>query len=359
MSHGTLRELPPEISSQFEKQVDVCVRMGSPLTAAICELVTKHGLPEGAVFDRIANWTNTGTLHGDVVQLRLTGALHRIVLDHPSGDLAAQYPPNPLDRVSLHEAVYKTVLQHSDFIEKYLDSPPQTNEVGRSAILLPALLQLAKRHQLPFNMFELGASAGLNQGLPHFAYDYGNWRWGETNSPVQLACEWRGAPPPQTSGEIIISSVMGCDIAPVAIETEAQRQRLTSYVWPDQPERLSRLRGALSIASNNPPIVEKSGAADWLSQVLDRPEKGQHALIMHTIMWQYMPAEEQQRCEDIIREFGSHASADAPVSWLRFEADGKSPGGLLSLTHWCGNDDDGSTQDLARADYHGKWIDWI
>lgn len=333
--------------------------MGSPLTAAICDSVAQIGLPDGAIYERLANWAKTGTLEGDVIGLRLTGALHHLTLDKADAGLAAQYPPHPLDRDRLFDAVCAAVIQHADFIDEYLNSPPQTNEVGRSAILLPALLQLMQRHQLPFELYELGASAGLNQGLPHFAYDFDDWHWGDNGSPVQLTCAWRGRPPAATTGKIEFSRTMGCDIAPVAIDTEAQRRRLTSYVWPDQPERLARLSGALSIAIKHPPQVEKSPAADWLGKVLKVPRAGQHSLIMHTIMWQYMPADEQQACENTIQEFGSRASAAAPVSWLRFEADGKSPGGLLSLTHWCGDADDGSTQALARADYHGKWIEWL
>lgn len=333
--------------------------MGSPLTAAICNCVAEYGLPDGVVYHRLANWAMTGTLEGDVIGLRLTGALHHLVLDNADDGLVAQYPPQTLNEARLFEAVCGAILQHADFIDEYLNSPPQTNEVGRSAILLPALLQLSRRHQRPFNLFELGASAGLNQGLAHFSYDYDAWQWGDKSSPVQLACEWRGAPPAVTEGSIKIANAMGCDITPVAIQTKAQQTRLTSYVWPDQPERLARLGGALSVAHTHPPIVEKSGAAAWLSNVLDVPAIGHHSLIMHTIMWQYMPPDEQQNCTEIIGKFGSQGSAEAPVSWLRFEADGKAPGGLLSLTHWCGDNDHGATIELARADYHGKWIEWM
>ncbi len=354
-----LKTLPADIARQFEEQVRHCSSMGSALTASICRSIADRGLPEGRVHDRIANWVRTGTLAGDVLQLRFAAALHRLVLDQRDHDLAAQYPPHPLDEHALFAAVCGAVVRHAAFIDNYMDSPPQTNEVGRSAILLPAILGLAQRHGLPFQLYELGASAGLNQGLAHFSYDYADWRWGNTNAPVQLNCEWRGNPPDKKSGSIEIEMAQGCDIAPVKIDTEEERQRLTSYVWPDQSERLERLKGALAIAQTNPQQVTKAGASDWLAEVLEAPQPGKHALIMHTIMWQYMPDEEQQSCAKIIEAFGNKASMDAPVSWLRFEIDGKSPGGLLTLTHWCGEAQDGRAKDLARADYHGKWIDWI
>ncbi|MEM9574998.1 MAG: DUF2332 domain-containing protein, partial [Pseudomonadota bacterium] len=248
-----LRKLPPEIAEQFEIQTGHCARMGSPLTAAICDSIAQNGLPAGPVFERLSKWSQTGTLEGDVIALRLTGALHRLVLDSLDAGLANQYPPNALNKDALFAAVCASVTEHSSIIDEYLNSPPQTNEVGRSAILLPALLQLTDKHQLQFDLFELGASAGLNQGLRHFSYDYGAWHWGDGVSPVQLACEWRGTLPAVTRSPIEIASAVGCDIAPVEIRTEEQRRRLTSYVWADQSERLSRLRGAMSIAQSYPP----------------------------------------------------------------------------------------------------------
>ncbi len=354
-----LNTLPTEIAGQFEQQVQNCSGMGSALTASICQSIADKGLPDGAVYDRIANWASTGTLAGDVLQLRFAAALHRLVLDRRDPVLASQYPPHPLNEEALFDAVCGAVERHAAFIEDYMDSPPQTNEVGRSAILLPAILGLAQRHQLPFQLFELGASAGLNQGLSHFLYDYSDWRWGDENAPVKLSCEWRGNSPDTKSGSIEIETAQGCDIAPVETAKENERKRLTSYVWPDQGERLERLKGALEIARAYPPQVEKAAASDWLARVLTSPQRGRHALIMHTIMWQYMPDEEQQSCQRIIEAHGDKASKEAPVSWLRFEADGKSPGGLLTLTSWSGEAHDGLARDLARADYHGKWIDWI
>lgn len=39
---------------------------------------------------------------------------------------------------------------------------------------------------------------------------------------------------------------------------------------------------------------------------------------------------------------------------LRFEPDGESPGGAVTLTVW----PSGEERCVARADFHGRWIDW-
>ena len=49
------------------------------------------------------------------------------------------------------------------------------------------------------------------------------------------------------------------------------------------------------------------------------------------------------------------AAEAAPLAWLRFEADGRSPGGGLLLTLF----PSGEHHVLARGDYHGRWFEWL
>ena len=56
-----------------------------------------------------------------------------------------------------------------------------------------------------------------------------------------------------------------------------------------------------------------------------------------------------------MQEAGRRATRQAPLAWLRFEMDGqKKPGAALTLTLWPA----GEEILLARADFHGRWIDW-
>ena len=78
----------------------------------------------------------------------------------------------------------------------YIDSPPQTNEVVRSAVLLGGFLVIAAATQMPLALYELGASAGLNMLFDRYAYDLGDGRkWGDASSPVKIAAPWSGAAP--------------------------------------------------------------------------------------------------------------------------------------------------------------------
>jgi len=333
--------------------------MGSPFTAALCTAIADAGLPDGAIRDALSGWPGIADNTGDAVPLRLTGALHRLVLDDSDAALAAVYPPHAERTNGLIDAVHRAVLVHEAFILDYLKSPPQTNEVGRSALLHPAFAWLAARHPSDFEILEIGASAGLNQNFDRYALDYGVWHAGDPESSVRVSCDWRGtAPSPRHFPEFSVIARSASDIEPVAISTQAERARLKSYVWPDQADRLARLGAALELAARFPPRVERAAAADWLEVRLSRPRAAPHRVLMHTVMWQYLPDAERARAEALIREHGRDARAETPFSWLRFEADASSPGGGILVTTWSGAPDDGITRCLGRADFHGRWIEW-
>jgi len=341
----------------FRRQAEACRKLGSPFTTALCDLVAEKGLPSGPVRDRVTGWEGQMDGGADSVPLRLAGALHYLALSGHDARLAEIYPPNGSDMPAA-ETIFGTIDRNGAFIDRYLDSPPQTNETGRSAILLPCFLHLRDRFDLPLVLSELGSSAGLNQNWHRYRYEYGPWSWGDLDSPVTLACEWRGDEPPPRHLRAAVSDCAGCDIAPVPIETEDDRLRLKSYVWPDQPTRLARLSGALSVAADHPPSVDAAGAADWLTRRLEVERPGVLHVVFHTIMWQYMPPAEQQRAQSLIEDAGRRATADAPFAWLRFEADGASDGAALTARIWSGDMPGGETVKLGRGDFHGRWIDW-
>ncbi|MBP7000005.1 DUF2332 family protein [Amaricoccus sp.] len=51
---------------------------------------------------------------------------------------------------------------------------------------------------------------------------------------------------------------------------------------------------------------------------------------------------------------GARATLQAPIGWLRLEADDATPGAALTLALRPG----GAPRRLARADFHGRWVDW-
>lgn len=343
--------LAGEVAAHFEQQADACDRLGSPFTATLCRLLIDRIDDTTATGRRIAGWT--GNPRADALALRICGGLHRLVLSGADEALGKTYPPNVVPADRLAEAVTRAIATHDAVLHDGLDSPPQTNEIARSAMLLPGFLTIARETGLPLVLAEIGSSAGLNLNFDFFFYRYGPHSWGDPASAVRITPELRSATLP-LDGKLEIRSRSGCDIAPVDVSVKDGRTRLRSYVWPDQTARLERLDGAIALAAQTPfSLVEADAAAFLRRQLAARPRDAAF-VVFHSIMWQYMPRETRNDILAALEEVG--AATSAPIARLRMEPrDPKDGCATLSLTMWPG----GETRRLARCDFHGRWIEWI
>ncbi len=335
----------------FEPQARACDRLGSPFTAYLCRALPRL-LDETTATGRLAlNWP--GDPRSDALVLRLTGALHALVLGGRDAELAAVYPPHEASPEAIDAAARSAIARHDVFVESFLANAPQTNEVARAAMLMPGFLLVARETGLPLAIAEIGASAGLNLNLDRFSIRYGDLAVGPADTPVKLTPEVRAMPP--LDGRLDIASRIGCDIAPVDLSDPAARQRLRAYVWADQPARLARLDAALELAAAYPPAVEQADAPDFVRRWLALRRDGEAAVLFHSIMWQYMPQESRDAIMALLADAGSRATVDRPLAHLRMEPLAGPDGfATLILTTWPG----GETRHLARCDFHGRWIDW-
>ena len=208
-------------------------------------------------------------------------------------------------RASLFAAIEHAWATQRSAVLLALRHAPQTNEVMRSAVLLPGLLQAQARHpDLPITLLELGSSAGLNLLLDRWRYEWhGQWplepaaasnphgqagplvaTWGLENAGLTLRSTWRGAlgnterdrPWTRALGSRPpVVRRLGCDVQPLLlagrpgaagcadaadtvgaadcralgqVEADAVALRLQSFVWADQHDRLERLRQAIGFA---------------------------------------------------------------------------------------------------------------
>jgi hypothetical protein len=339
-----------EVRASFAEQAFWCGRLGSLFTAGLCETLGKRLDRASAVGRRALAWPGDPRALADALALRLCAGLHFLVREGKAPGLAALYPPAPLPgKAALWAAV--APLLDDPRLEAWLDSAPQTNEVGRSAVLMSGLLAVAARFGQPMRLYELGASAGLNLLLDHYGYDLGGVAAGERDSSVFLQPEWEGPPPP--GAKVTIVGRAGADLNPARLPQDAGR--LPAYLWPDQPDRLVRLEAALAIAADHPPRVEKADAAEWIEAVLAiAPEPGVTRVVMHSVAFQYFGAEAQARVARHIEAVGSAADAAAPLAWLRFEKEPDLDRYALRLRTWPGGEDL-----LAWTHPHGSRIAWL
>ena len=129
----------------------------------------------------------------------------------------------------------------------------QTNEIGRCAVLWPALCALARRTgHARLALFDFGSSAGLNLGVDGYCYDYGPFTLGDANSEVppidchpvgdHAALQSAAAHAPQ------IVERIGVDPAPVDVHDDAQVRWLRACLWPYDRVRLTRFDQAVKAA---------------------------------------------------------------------------------------------------------------
>ncbi|MCR4266941.1 DUF2332 domain-containing protein [Nitratireductor sp. ZSWI3] len=340
-----------DISRHFEKQARACDRMGSPFTAQLCRLLPDLLDTATATGRRVREWP--GNPSEDALALRLCGGLHALVLSGEDPRLAAAYPPHLVSREALREALGGAIAVHDEQLCRTLDSAPQTNEIARSGMLLPGFLAIAREAGLPLDLHEIGSSAGLNLLFDRFHYLYADTEWGDQASPVRLAPQIRGRVP-ALGGALDIVGRKGSDIAPIEIARPEERLRLASYIWADQTERLQRLTAAIGLAASEPFAIDRVDAADFVGTALAGRRPDAMFVLFHSIMWQYLPQVTRGRIEQALADAGRDGGA--PIAWLRMEpVTAQDPYATLRLTLWPG----GITRDLARCDFHGRWIEWI
>jgi hypothetical protein len=344
----------PDVQAAFRQQATDCRRLGSPFNALVCEVLSER-LDASTRFGRIID-TWQGAPVPDALALRAAGALHGLARSGRCERLTAQYPPHARGEPDpLWTAIAEALIAHEDFICEYLDRPPQTNEVGRSSVLLGGALQIAERTGLALDWHEIGASAGLNLAFDQYRYDFGSVHWGDMDSPVRIRSSWEGRLPPLTA-RLHVAERAGADLNPLLATSAVLRERLISYVWPDQSERIERTLAALSVVAGTPWGVERAGAAEWVTQRFAPPLRQDRVHVLaHTIVWQYLSQSDRDAITTVMNDAGRLATERAQVAWLCMEADDVRDGAGLHLTLWPG----GKRNLIGRADFHGRWIRWL
>jgi len=346
-----MTETPKQaIAAQLQWQADACRMIGSELYA---------GLLERAATDVEAGGPAWAILRGheedprfSVLGLRLMGGANRLALTDREPDLADAYRSGR-DVAQTWELLREVLRRNAPELRETLDRPVQTNEVARCAALVFGFLTVAEETRLPLRLLEVGASAGLNLRWDCFRYKADGFEWGPSDSAVKLEFELEGRPAPPLPPSVEIGDRRGCDTNPIDATTAEGQLTLLTYIWPDQVERIDRMRAALEVAAKLPIELDREPAAAWARRMLAQPVPGQATVIYHSIVSQYLSDEERDGLFSAIREAGERASGGAPLAWLRMEpADDRAN---LELTLWPGGED----RQLARVGYHGTPVELL
>ncbi len=340
---------PAIIARRLRFQARECAILGSGLYAGLLGRAAADVEAGGPAWELLRG-------HEDdpgpsALALRLMGSVHRRVLAGRLPELARHYGEAAANPEHAWPAFRAALESDAAALRPLLERPVQTNEVGRCGALLVGFLGIAARTGLPLRLLELGASGGLNLRWDRYRYQAGEFAWGPPDSPLTVAFELVGEPPP--SLPIDIAERRGCDPAPLDATSEEGRLTLRSYLWADQPQRADRLRAALAVAAATPVQIDRAGAAAWAAARLAEPVPGIAAVVFHSIVMQYLEESERQRLAATIWAAGERASAGAPLAWLRMEPAGEMAD--LRLTTWPG----GEETHLARVGYHGNPVELV
>lgn len=339
------------VADAFHNQALYCRANDAPITARIVEAVRGllANVAPGELLSRVRDWK--GAPLADALPLRVAGGLHALHLQGGEPALSAIYRGEQADdRAVIGEVI---VRREADLLP-WLDGPPQTNEAGRSSNFILALLWLAERGLPPrFECLEIGSSAGINLMIDRYRYDLGGVQVGPEKAALSFKPEWRGPPPPDRQFDF--ASLRGCDVAPVDLTDPAQALCLKAYIWPEHHVRFARMDAAVAAATARKPDITRMNAAEFVEQVLVAPqEPGTTRVLMHSIVWQYVPAEQQARVSAAMAAAGTRATAECPLAWIALEANRSVHHHELTVGYWPGGE---HRLQLGVAHAHGAWLE--
>ncbi|WP_353226455.1 DUF2332 domain-containing protein [Novosphingobium sp.] len=343
----------PDVVRAIAWQADHGDKNHAPITARVVRAQLALLTGPTQVGRLMANWGDT--VMEDALPLRLTGGLHHLHLTARDDRLGAVFRGEVTDQAAIDAVIGAVVADHDADLLPWLDGPPQTNEAGRSASIMAALLWLSDRLGPRFELNELGASAGVNTMLDRFRFDLGGVVTGPEASPMRIVPQWIGPPPPAVP--VVITAIRGCDRAPVDLTDPHAAQRLKGYVWADNPQRLDRLDAAIALARAARPRVDHADAGDWVGARLAAPQDTDTTrVIFHSIVWQYLPEATRAAITAGILATGARASASRRLAWVRLETNRETFRHELTVRHWPGPDEDVV---LGNAHAHGAWVEWM
>ena len=266
----------------------------------------------------------------------------------------------------------------------------QTNEVGRSALLLPAFARASRLlGERPLHLIELGASAGLHLNLDLYRFEYelappageptvhfcgdpdvpiknpaaasatgelSVHLCGDPDSPVSLRAEVRNVlgrdsdwVPPRVPP---IADRTGVDLVVIRLDDADALRWSEALIWPDQVERLDRFRAAVEVARSRPPrMIEGDGRA-IVPEVAERTPPTMVPCIFHShaiYQWKSLVREEFARS---IKALGrTRDLVCVSLEWL-----GNDSGPKLHLTTFDAGEE--RSELLADCHQHGRWLEW-
>nr|WP_307188630.1 DUF2332 family protein [Nocardia amamiensis] len=168
-------------------------------------------------------------------------------------------------------------------------------------------------------------------------------------------CDLGGAADPGSVARGCVAGA-GVDLNPLDVSDSEEMRWLECLVWPGQPERLRRLRGAVAIARARPADVFSGDLNETVAELVDAAPEEATVVVFHSAVLAYLSVEERVRFERTIRGL--------PCRWLSNEGCGVI-GSVADQLPMPAKDTPGrfvvalDGVPLGYAGAHGQTLDWF
>jgi hypothetical protein len=371
-ANGTVR--------RFEIFLDREVRASSPLYTALTQYVSADLAAGGSFAEVLARAPERQRIPN-----LLFASVHRVLFDHPDEELAQYYASVGGTRApdeKLNEVFTSFVAAHRSEIDALLATgETQTNEVLRSAQLLPAFTWVQATMRRPLGLIEIGPSAGLLLHADRYDYRYefadGTVvEGGEASADgvPPLHCPIHGACTPEQLAPFVtrplrVSSRVGLDLNPLNPADPEARAWLRALVWPEHAERRERLEAALAHAARRPVRLRTGDALRILGDAVDSVADNAIACVFVSNSLPHWTPESRAELVDLVRELGARRDLVFIVKeahriglgLFSGEPDPAVPEGenvheVLGAVVYLGGRE--RLFRLGAAGMHGSWLDW-
>lgn len=334
-------------------QANACLSLGSQMYHDLLHVILRD-YHHGGTSRLILEGASLRPIH-DATPLRLLGALHRIVLDGRCTELARHYESvGGFPSETLADDVLFAIQTYESEIRAALQQQVQTNEPGRALSHLALSHWFAHRNISEFDLLEVGASAGLTMSFDRYCIHTQYGIVGDHSSSLVFPSSWIETTFPFHETPATCVTRRGVDISPIDVTTENGVNRLLSFVWPDQHERLHRLRLAIDLTRQAPHTVDQASVDAWLPTQLSTP-RVRPVVVFHSIVWQYLGVDVQNSLKDSLHAFGEGSTTETPLIWARMEPAGRVAD--LQVTIWNGSQIV-EEWNLGTIGYHGQSLRW-
>lgn len=318
------------------------------ISSDLCSALSARIAEDSAILD-IARTANPGAFPPYL----LMAAVHSLVLDDPSCELARFFPTvsnRPVPGEDPFPAFKAFVVENCGPIEAIICSAHVNKTVlKRSACLRALLVEVANRKGWDrIHLVDVGCGAGLNLLLDQWRMTYGRLgSVGPEESLVQFSIEVRSGVLPLGELPAILSRT-GVDLNRFDLECPAQERWLLGCLFPDHLDTFDLTKLALAVLRQQPPRFVTGNAEVELSNVLQGLPGIEPVVVMHSMAFFQMSPEQKRSIWQAIRQ----ACLTRPVVRIGMEI----LGDKTTLTIADPNEADPLT--VGEADDDAAWMRW-